>query len=93
MSWAPIAGAESELGDRSDREYEKTEEALLHELRTAYNQALTLMVGSAVPGDAEWSKGLTLLETITQSESLRTVAEPTRSKVMEIAFLANKNRI
>jgi hypothetical protein len=93
MSWATITGAESEFGDRGDRENEKTEEALLHELRTTYNQALTLMVGSAVPGDAEWSKGLSLLETITQSESLRTVAEPTRSKVMEIAFLANKNRI
>jgi hypothetical protein len=93
MSWATITGAESEFGDRGDRENEKTEEALLHELRTTYNQALTLMVGSAVPGDAGWSKGLSLLETITQSESLRTVAEPTRSKVMEIAFLANKNRI
>jgi hypothetical protein len=93
MSWATITGAESEFGDRGDRENEKTEEALLHELRTTYNQALTLMVGSAVPGDAEWSKGLTLLEAITQSESLKTVAEPTRSKVMEIAFLANKNRI
>jgi hypothetical protein len=93
MSWATITGAESEFGDRGDRENEKTEEALLHELRTTYNQALTLMVGSAVPGDAGWSEGLSLLETITQSESLRTVAEPTRSKVMEIAFLANKNRI
>jgi hypothetical protein len=92
MSWATIGRDQTE--DIQANEKVRSEEAILHDLRSSYSQALQSLSRSTCAEDEACRAGVATLENIAvECSAALNTCSTSRAAIFEISYLANRNRI